>query len=275
LVKFQPVVKWSGSKRSQSEQIVSLFPMEIDTYYEPFVGGASILYQLLSSDIKVNNYICSDINKQLIDLWNFIKDHPNELIDSYDIMWNELNADDDLERKKQYFYKVRERFNELGSPKDFLFISRTTTNGLIRYNKKGEFNNSFHVTRKGIIPSTLASIILDWSNKLNDNNVQFIHQDYSQIHTYENDLLYLDPPYAGVKGMYYGTIDYNNLWSWLNNQEGKYILSFDGKCGKENRTYNVPTELYSEHLYLESGKSTFKKVRFDSVEDVQESLYIK
>jgi DNA adenine methylase len=52
-VKFEPIIKWSGSKRSQSEEIVKKFPKEINTYYEPFVGGASILFQLLHSNIKV------------------------------------------------------------------------------------------------------------------------------------------------------------------------------------------------------------------------------
>ena len=50
---FEPVIKWSGSKRSQAENILTYFPREIDTYYEPFCGGASVLRRLLSSDIKV------------------------------------------------------------------------------------------------------------------------------------------------------------------------------------------------------------------------------
>lgn len=248
-------------------------PKEINTYYEPFVGGASILYQLLCSDIKVNNYICSDINEDLIALWNEIKDSPDYLSRAYKKHWDELNKDEDLERKKQYFNSIRERFNKYRHPYDFLFISRTTTNGLIRYNKKGEFNNSFHVTRKGVKPTTLDKIIFDWSDKLRKNNVQFIHKSYELIQSNEGDLLYLDPPYAGTKGMYYGTIDYEKLWDWLRQQEGSFLLSFDGKSGKEDRTYEVPTSLYKEHKYILSGKSTFKKVRYENVEEVHESLY--
>ena len=44
---FEPVIKWSGSKRSQAENILTYFPKEIDTYYEPFCGGASVLRRLL------------------------------------------------------------------------------------------------------------------------------------------------------------------------------------------------------------------------------------
>ena len=72
IIKFKPIIKWSGSKRSQSEEIIKRFPKEIKTYYEPFVGGGSVLFQLLNSNVKVDKYICSDINKELIDIWNCI-----------------------------------------------------------------------------------------------------------------------------------------------------------------------------------------------------------
>ena len=48
---IQPCIKWSGSKRSQSDQIISKMPRSIDTYYEPFLGGGSILINVLTSNI--------------------------------------------------------------------------------------------------------------------------------------------------------------------------------------------------------------------------------
>jgi DNA adenine methylase len=154
-----------------------------------------------------------------------------------------------------------------------LFISRTTTNGLIRYNQKGEFNNSFHVTRNGIKPESLKEILLEWSAKI--QNVEFIHNDYKNTKTNKDDFMYLDPPYAGTKGMYYGTIDYNTLWEWLRNCECSYALSFDGTCGEEDRTYEVPTDLYNKHEYIYSGCSSFKRLKKQTTEYVSESLYIR
>jgi len=203
-----------------------------------------------------------------------IKDNPLFLIKRYEELWGELNADQDLARKKQYFGMVRKRFNELHKPEDFLFISRTTTNGLIRYNLKGEFNNSFHVTRNGIIPKTLEKIIIEWSEVLNKNNVNFIHSDYINLKPQENDFIYLDPPYAGTKGMYYGTIDYEKLWNWLRELKCGYALSFDGTCGKEDRTYEVPSDIYSTHEYIYSGCSSFKRLKEQTTEYVSESLYL-
>lgn len=276
-MKFQPVIKWSGSKRSQSEEIIArIKDVEYDTYYEPFCGGCSVLFQLLHSDKKFKRYVCSDINADLISLWNMIKDNPSKIIKEYEKMWNELNIDDDKERKKNYYYMVRERFNKHKNPCDFMFIMRTTTNGMPRYNKNGEFNNSFHVTRDGIKPKTLEKIILQWSSLLNKFNVQFIKVDYTRIHPSENDLLYLDPPYANTKGMYYGKIDYNKMWDWLRLQKCDYILSFDGKTSSVDMTYEVPTDIYTTHEYLYNGNSSFRRVIGTSnSEYVRESLYIK
>lgn len=273
---YEPAIKWSGSKRSQAKEIIKYFPDKIDTYYEPFCGGCSVLRRLLDSDILVKKYVCSDINSDLINLWNKIKDNPSGLIESYKEHWNLLNMDDNKDRKRKYFESVRYQYNKTHKEEDFLFIMRTTTNGMPRYNKKGEFNNSFHITRDGIKPDTLAKIITDWSCILNQNEVEFICRDYKEIKTKENDLLYLDPPYAGTKGMYYGGIELNELFNWLREQTCYYVLSFDGTSGHHNNTFDMPTDIYSQHLYLRSGNSSFKRVIGNSNDSiVYESLYIK
>ena len=216
------------------------------------------------------------MNNDLISLWNKIKNNPYEVLGYYITLWNELNVDDDKERKKQYFNKVRERFNKEKSPLDFMFIMRTTTNGMPRYNKNGEFNNSFHITRNGIVPETLANIILEWSNLLNKNNVEFKSCSYENIKPKENDFCYLDPPYANTKGMYYGAIDCIIFFDWIRNLPCKYALSFDGVSGDVNNTYSVPNDIYSKHKYLLSGNSSFKRTIGNSNDSiVYESLYIR
>ena len=273
---FEPAVKWSGSKRSQAEEIVKLFPKEIDTYYEPFCGGCSVLRRLLSSDIKVNHYICSDLNGDLINLWNMIKNDPEYLSNYYKKLWSELNIDDNKERKRRYFENVRERYNVEHKAEDFLFIMRTTTNGMPRYNKEGRFNNSFHITRNGIFPSKLKKVLSEWSELLNKYGVEFKCCDYSEIISDENDLLYLDPPYANTKGMYYGSLDLQKFFGWLEAQKGYYLLSFDGKSGEVDNTYDLPPNLYSEHKYILSGNSSFKRTIGKSNDSiVYESLYLK
>ena len=274
---FQPVIKWSGSKRSQSNEIIKYFPKEINTYLEPFCGGASVLRALIESDVKVGTYICSDVNQDLINLWNAIKNSPESVYEVYSLRWHELNdKDDDKERKKRYFEGVRECYNRDHNPYDFFFILRTTTNGMPRYNRNGEFNNSFHITRNGIRPESVKPIIFEWSDILNDNNVQFIQNDFKDILTTDSTFMYLDPPYAGVKGMYYGGFNNKELFDWLRKQPAQWVMSYDGISGDVDNTYNVPEDLYSQHVYIRSGNSSFRRVIGKSNDTiVYESLYIK
>ncbi len=60
------LIKWTGSKRRLAKQIVAKFPRRIATYYEPFLGGGSVLYELLGTDIEVGRFECSDICEPLI-----------------------------------------------------------------------------------------------------------------------------------------------------------------------------------------------------------------
>lgn len=281
---FQPVIKWSGSKRPIAQEIVNHFPREINNYYEPFCGGASVMRCLLDNikenKIKVNgDIICSDINKDLINLWNTIKSSPDAISLYYDKLWEELNSTENESVKRAYFWQIRDRFNKERNPLDFIFINRTCFNGLIRYNQKGELNTSFHLNRKGIRPDKFSNIIFEWSDLLNQYDVTFLNLDYYIIfnNTKEEDFLYLDPPYANTKGLYSGGIHKDFFFREvrnLNERKIKWLLSYDGISGNVDNTYNVPIDLYEEHKYIKSGNSSFKRIINESNNSiVYESLY--
>lgn len=266
-IKIKPVIKWSGSKRSQVNQILQMFPEKYGTYYEPFLGGGSVMYC-----VNNNHKICGDICSPLIEFWKTIRDNPQSLIETYQRDWNRLQNEG-----YKVYYEIRDRFNSKQNAYDLLFLSRTCVNGLIRFNSNGEFNNSLHHTRKGINPLKLAPIIEEWSKKI--QGVNFICGDYRKIteNVKEGDLIYLDPPYFNTKGRYYGTIDFEDFFIYLqglNAKKVKYILSFDGIRGEENFTVNLPKELYKRHIYIESGNSSFKKVMDKKPVKVKESLYL-
>lgn len=271
------VIKWSGSKRTLAPQLLKYFPKEIDTYYEPFVGGGSVLRALLNdTSIKVKRYICVDNDVNLISLWNAIKERPCDVADRYEHLWQDFNKTKDISYRKQYFESVRKRLNETHDPLDFMFIMRTCVNGLPRYNKNGEFNTSCHFTRNGIEPHKLRKIIFDWSQQLNEKNVEFRCDTYLNVHPTENDFCYLDPPYANTHGMYQGGFDNLQLFEWIESLPCKYVMNYDGIRGKVNNTYEVPQNLYSRHVYLYSGLSSYRRVMNGNKTDaVHESVYVK
>jgi DNA adenine methylase len=263
---MQPVIKWSGSKRSQSEEILKHMPKEFDKYYEPFIGGGAILYTMNHKEA-----VCGDICKPLIELWKQIRDNPKEIGEKYEMLWNELQ-----QNGQDFYYNTRTTFNAEQKPEQLLFLSRTCTNGLIRFNQKGEFNNSFHLNRPGINPQKLKNIIEDWSQNI--QNAKFYHCNYYDLvkTATDKDFVYLDPPYFHTKGMYFGTIDYNKFVDFLrdlNKRNIRFMLSYDGKRGDESFEVELPKDIYKQHILIESGVSSFNRLQNKSVM-VQESLYM-
>lgn len=264
---FKPVIKWSGSKRSQSAVIKSFFPAAFGTYYEPFLGGGSMLYAMAPE-----KSVCGDICKPLIDLWIEIRDRPENLAEEYEVRWKRLQSEG-----YTAYYAIRDDFNRAKSPYDLLFLSRTCVNGLIRFNDNGDFNNSLHYSRPGIHPDSLKRIIADWSSRI--QRTAFFSADYASVtaSAEPGDVIYLDPPYFHTKGRYFGTIDFGRFLEYLDdlNRRGiRFLLSHDGMRAGEDYTVALPKELYKRHELIPSGNSTFKKVIDKETQPVFESLYL-
>lgn len=262
-----PVIKWSGSKRPIAYQLSRLFPKS-NHYFDPFVGGGAILPFFQEKPSTVG-----DIIPELISLWSLIKNEPNKLKVGYSIRWNKLQN-----QGYTAYYEIRSTFNKTKDPIDFLFLSRTCVNGLIRYNNKGEFNNSLHHTRPGIHPDRLGKIIDDWSKWV--QNIEFHNQDYRKTLSgvKNGDTVFLDPPYVGTKARYMPqTFSYDDFFGELDrlNKIGAYwILTLDGEAG--NRLYDskIPKDLYKRHLKMSTGKSPFSKVINNKDDNIIESVYL-
>ena len=76
--------------------------------------------------------------------------------------------------------------------------------------------------------------------------------------------------------MYFGGLNNEELFNYIRNLKCHFALSFDGKSGDIDNTYNVPNDIYKEHIYIKSGNSSFKRVIGKSNNSiVYESLYLK
>ena len=303
-----PFIKWTGSKRKQAPYIVDQFPKNINTYYEPFLGGGSVLHELLNriyeGEYTVKKIVCSDINKDLIDIFNIFKnkDTRKKLYDYYTKLHNELlrRADvpntpdikDQVKKCQTLYYEMRDKYNKMDKdnperPYIFYWITRTSFNGLIRYNPKtGYFNSPFHVAgRFGIRPEELEKVFDTWGNVIDNVDIEFVCKPYNEVikDATKGDLIYMDPPYEKSGGMYFcNGFDTNLFWNILmtmNMREVNWLLSYDGFSGEENNTANVPKDLYKRHEYVNSGHSSFKKLKSKSCGTenaavVKDSLYL-
>jgi len=258
----QPLMKWTGSKRHIAKEIISEFPKQIRTYYEPFLGGGSVLWRLMQSDVSVDRYVASDKNEHLIKIYKQVQADPMVLIDSYTDNWSKLKND------KNHYYIVRDMFNESKDHLLFFFLTRTCFNGTIRFNRHGEFNVSYHLNRDGINPTKLKSIVMKYNELISRHDVTFINQDYSCVRSTVDDLVYIDPPYTDSDGLYYGNIDMKSFVSWLDSQP-RWFMNMNGRDNHIDFDINYT---YKKELF--SGNSSFSRLHNKQVE-VNEFFFVR
>ena len=245
--KIRPFVKWAGGKGSLIPQINNFYPYElkngtIERYIEPFIGGGAVLIDILQK-YNVQEAYAFDINKDLINSYNAIKNNVNELITilrEIEAEYLQLGQED----RRTYFYDIRNQYNENELQDDeqniqraaqFIYLNRTCFNGLYRVNKNGKFNVPFG--------SYKNPTICDEKNlrELSDliQNVEFIYGDYTRSMEYigENTFLYFDPPYRplNITSAFtsYTKEDFNDdnqrelatFYRELNNRNAKLMLS--------------------------------------------------
>ncbi|MGP1354047.1 MAG: DNA adenine methylase [Parasphingopyxis sp.] len=260
------ILKWTGSKRSQASRIAALAP-EYDRYYEPFLGGGALMF-LLGRPLSVG----ADLYQPLVDFWSLVRDDPDRLVENYRTQWRALQED-----LPAYFYVVRDRFNQTKKPEDLNFLMRTCVNGIVRFSQKGDFNNSFHLSRKGMQPERFAKIVRSWNHRL--RGVEFRCADFQESLSDASaaDFVYLDPPYAGNKQRYIGDLDIERFYGVLDDLSArgvKWALSFDGNRGERDYNVELPSGLFRRKVDLQSGYSAVNKVLNGATDMVTESLYL-
>ena len=193
---MQPIIKWAGGKRRFSKQISELLGNNFNNYYEPFVGGAAILLFM-----KPHNAHCSDINEELINFYNVVKDNPEELINVLRDYVNKNNLDDYLQIRG--LDRNLEIFNELTPTQRaarFMYLNHTCFNGIWRVNRNGQNNVPFG---RYVNPKILAEDeIREASSLFNENNILFEVNDYRAVanRAQFGDVVYFDPPYDVEEG---------------------------------------------------------------------------
>ena len=181
LTRPKPFVKWAGGKQGIADHLVRLFPRQFDTFFEPFIGGGSVL---LSA--KPQKAVASDLNDWLLDSYKAIRDH-----------WRKVaNVLDELPNTKDDFLRIRKiqpsELDEVERAAHFIYLNKTCFRGLFRVNQKGMFNVPYGAYDRAYYdPINLKAV----SSAL--KHVEFRHADFElSIHDVTGqDFVYFDPPY--------------------------------------------------------------------------------
>lgn len=161
-----PFVKWAGGKSQLLDKIREKYPQKIKKYCEPFVGGGAVLFDILNN-FHPEKILINDINKDLINTYNQVRDNPDMLISKL-VELQDIYRNQSSEKNKELFYEKRSRFNELKISENdagnlekatlFIFLNKTCFNGLYRVNKKGEFNVPFNNAKNNGVPAKAVGL---------------------------------------------------------------------------------------------------------------------
>lgn len=178
----RPFLKWAGGKVQLLDELLTRMPKNYNVYFEPFIGGGA-LYFAVSPKIA----IIADINEDLVNAYNVVRDNPEELIEALSEYVND----------KDFFYAVRAQDQNSLAPIDkaarLIYLNRTCFNGLYRVNKSGQFNVPFaNYKNPNIVQS---GRILAASNTL--AKTQVFNASFEEVlaDAKKGDFIYLDPPY--------------------------------------------------------------------------------
>lgn len=247
---MKPIIKWVGGKTQIKDIILSKFPKKINNYYEPFIGGGSILIELLckvkNGEVEVNKFYVSDINPRLINMYKQIQANPIWISEKLRLLEIDYKVD-----PENFYYKIRDKFNgnittALNDAIYFIFLNKTCFRGLYRENSEGRFNTPFGHYKNPSFPDeesirTLSDLIKDVKFEVRD----FRFLDSGPV---SGDFIYLDPPYYPINSTSFTS--YSGV-------------GFDEKCHK--RLFRILRNLRKKSIYfiLSNSWTDFVLQNFD------------
>lgn len=269
---FVPPIKSQGIKTKLVTWIKeNVESIKYDRWVEPFMGTG-----VVSFNVRPKKALLCDSNPHLI---NFYKAIQSKEITSR-IVKKFLTEEGGklLKSEGEHYYEIRSRFNSDGNPLDFLFLSRSCFNGMMRFNKKGGYNVPF--CKK---PNRFAQALVTKITNQVDNISQIIdlgdytfkNQDFKETlkEINSNDLIYSDPPYIGRH------VDYFDSWTEeeeiilhdsLINSNANFILStwLSNKYRTNDYVFSVWKECTvstKEHFYHVGGKESNRNAVYEAL----------
>jgi DNA adenine methylase len=249
---IKPFLKWVGGKTQIIDKLLSLFPKDFNAYHEPFLGGGSVLFALLTKGVKGPIY-ASDINPSLIGLYQNVQKYPEELIKELRVLCDAYESCEKEETtlktalktalktvqktaQETYYYWLRQNFNKMTREEQmhpsasamFLFMNKTCFRGLYREGPNG-FNVPFgNYKNPSIFDEDHIRIV---SNMIKDVTFSVASFEDSLKWVKEGDFVYLDPPYVPVTETSFvayqknGFHHHDMLFEWCKTTPAKFILS--------------------------------------------------
>lgn len=269
---FVPPIKSQGIKTKLAGWISSnVKNLQYERWVEPFMGTGVVAF-----NIRPKKALLCDSNPHLIKFYNSLKD--KEITSGIVRKYLTEEGKKLLDSNGEYYYEVRNRFNYEKNSLDFLFLSRSCFNGMMRFNRKGGYNVPFCKKPNRFAKSLITKITNQVENisqiiELGDYTFKLQEFEETLREIKLNDLVYSDPPYIGRH------VDYFDSWSeeeeillkdGLTNSNAKFILStwLSNKYRTNDYVFDVWKDCYvstKEHFYHVGGKEANRNAVYEAL----------
>lgn len=255
------LLKWVGNKQRFAHEIISYFPEQFDTYFEPFLGSGAVL-----ATLAPRKAIASDVFLPLIQIFQTLQESPGRLKRWYAENWHFLMGGD----KKERYEQIKASYNTSPNPKDLLFISRACYGGVIRFRKEDGYISTPVGAHMPILPRSFDRRVDVWNERTKD--ARFYHMGYEEAMNLAKagDLIYCDPPYSHSQAILYGAQSFSleDLFKRIAEckaQGVNVVLSLDGskKSGNEICDLPIPDGLFKREVFVNVGRSMLKRFQMN------------
>ena len=223
-------MNYTGGKGKLLNQILPLFPKDVNTFVDLFTGGCNV-----AVNISANKIIANDLCTQVIDTYKGIQNNTTE--ENIKMIEKIINEYDLSKENKEGYLELRKAYND-GNKEWHIFYTLLaySFNNQIRFNKKGEFNMPFGKGRSSFNP-TLKKKFEDFSNAIHNKNIKFTNNDFKKLNIdklKDDDFVYLDPPYLVTEATY------NTGW---NEETEKELLSLCDRLNEKGIKFAISNVL--------------------------------
>lgn len=221
-------LNYTGGKYKLLNQILPLFPEDINTFVDLFTGGCNV-----AINVNANRIIANDLCSEVISVYEGIQNGTTE--ENIRMIEETINEYSLSKENKEGYLELRNYYNEGNKEWYVLYtLLAYSFNNQVRFNKKGEFNTPFG---KRNFNSTLKQKFEDFSNAIHNKNIKFTNYDFRKLSVdklKENDFVYLDPPYLITDATY------NTDW---NEEDEKDLLSLCDKLNEKGIKFAISNVL--------------------------------
>ncbi|MEO7022067.1 MAG: Dam family site-specific DNA-(adenine-N6)-methyltransferase [Ktedonobacteraceae bacterium] len=255
------LLKWIGNKQRFAQHIVSYFPSEYGTYYEPFLGSGAVL-----GTLEPKQAVGSDGFKPLIEIWQTLHKAPETLKEWYGQRWDVIMSGDKVEK----YEEIKASYNAHPNGADLLFLCRSCYGGVVRFRQRDGYMSTPCGAHKPMPPENFAKRVDEWRSFT--KGATFALMDYREAmnKAQRGDLIYCDPPYSYSQNILYGAQSFNlkELFRMIAQCKlrGVYVaLSIDGTKQSGNLICDIPIPeaLFEREAFVNCGRSMLKRFQMD------------